>query len=244
MSGDAANPADLLSVDAVSVAFGGLRALDGVSFGVPEGSIVGLIGPNGAGKTTMFNIVSGLQRHDSGRVSFAGTDITDEPPHRRARRGIARSFQNLGLISEETVLTNLLAAQYGAAPYRGWDVVVRPWRWWGSERQMRAQAADALARFGLDDLVDRRVEDLSFASARFVELACALVNRPRLMLLDEPTTGLDVVEVELLLGVLGAASRRGRHDSRGRSRRAFRDAGVRLRLRPGPGTGAQPWHTG
>jgi branched-chain amino acid transport system ATP-binding protein len=204
-----ANPAELLSVEAVSVSFGGLRALDGVSFGVPEGSTVGLIGPNGAGKTTMFNIVSGLQRHDAGRVTFAGTEITTEPPHRRARRGIARSFQNLGLINEETVLTNLLAAQYGAAPYRGLDVAVRPWRWWRSERQMQAAAVDALARFGLGDLIDRRVEDLSFASARFVEMACVLVNRPRLMLLDEPTTGLDLVEVELLLGVLDSARAEG-----------------------------------
>jgi len=200
---------DLLSVDEVSVSFGGLVALDGVSFRVRHGRTVGLIGPNGAGKTTMFNIVSGLQRPGSGRVEFAGHDITFEPAHRRAQRGIARSFQNLGLITEETALTNLLAAQYRAAPYHGLDLLARPWRWRRTEKQMHVAAINTLDRFGLADIGDRRVKDLSFASARFVELACVLVNQPRLMLLDEPTTGLDVGEVERLLSVLGSARAEG-----------------------------------
>jgi branched-chain amino acid transport system ATP-binding protein len=194
----------LLEVDAISLAFGGLLALSEVSLQVPEGAIVGLIGPNGAGKTTTFNVISGLLRGDSGTVRLAGGDVTGLSASRRAALGIGRSFQNLGLITDETVAVNLGAAEHLNAGYRSWDPLVRPWRWWAGERRVRAHALEAAQRYGLGQYLDDRVADLSFGVARFVELACVLVEQPRLMLLDEPTTGLDVGETAKLLQGLRA----------------------------------------
>ena len=192
----------LLDVSAISVAFGGLRALAEVSVSVDEGAVVGLIGPNGAGKTTLFNVISGLQSADSGTVTFDGESVTTLKPYERAGRGIGRSFQHLGLIPEETVATNIMAAQHLDADYQAWDLVLRPRRWWSREARLRQQAVDAAAAFGLADRLDERIADLSFGSARFAELACVLVQHPRLMLLDEPTTGLDAGEIARLLQVL------------------------------------------
>jgi branched-chain amino acid transport system ATP-binding protein len=202
-------PSLLLDVDAVTLSFGGLHALDNVSLEVPAGTIVGLIGPNGAGKTTLFNVISGLQRADAGHISFDRREITRMPTARRARLGIGRSFQNLGLIEKETVRTNLLAAHHLSAHYRSIDLVVRPWRWWREERRI-ARRAEALARrLGVEGVLEERVTDLSFGSARFVELACVLADDPRLILLDEPTTGLDIGEVNRLLDILRSQRRAG-----------------------------------
>jgi len=185
----------LLEVNDAAVAFGGLQALGGVSLRVEDGAIVGLIGPNGAGKTTLFNSISGLQRLDSGQVVFGGRDVTGLAPHERAALGMGRSFQHLGLMMEESVETNVLAAQHLGAGYRDRDLVLRPWRWARRERALRSRAAAVLDSVGLAGERWRPVEDLSFAAARAVELAAVLVEEPALMLLDEPTTGLDVAEV-------------------------------------------------
>jgi len=193
---------NLLEVHDARLAFGGLQALGGLSLSVPRGSIVGLIGPNGAGKTTLFNSISGLQRLDGGTVTFDDRDVTSLPAHERASRGIGRSFQHLGLMMEESVETNVLAAQYLGAGYRGVDLLLHPGRWLRRERELRTRATTALEAFTLTAERARPVQDLSFAAARFVELACVLVEAPALMLLDEPTTGLDVTEVHTLLAAL------------------------------------------
>ena len=187
--------APLLEVRDAAVAFGGLRALGGVSLAVDEGAIVGLIGPNGAGKTTLFNSISGLQPLDSGQVVFRGDDVTALAPHQRAALGMGRSFQHLGLMMDESVETNVLAAQHLGAGYGDGDLLLRPWRWWRRERDLVRKADDVLAAVGLAPERHRPVADLSFAAARAVELAAVLVEEPALMLLDEPTTGLDVAEV-------------------------------------------------
>jgi ABC-type branched-subunit amino acid transport system ATPase component len=192
----------LLDVRDVSIRFGGVQALRDVSLRVEPGAIIGLIGPNGAGKTTLFNIVSGLLSADHGTIEFAGADITTRPPHERAGLGIARSFQNLGLMLDETAAFNVLTALHRSAPYSGPDVILRPWRWMRGERHLQRRALDALARFDLLPVRDTRVSDLSFAKARFVELASVVAEAPRLMLLDEPTTGLDLAEVAHLARVL------------------------------------------
>jgi ABC-type branched-subunit amino acid transport system ATPase component len=192
----------LLELRDITRHFGGVHALEDVSLDVDEGSIVGLIGPNGAGKTTLFNIVSGLLLADAGSIRFAGDDITSEPAYRRAALGIGRSFQNLGLMQDETTEVNVLTALHRSAPYGGPDVLLRPWRWRRGERAMRARCTDALDRFDVLADRDRRVRDLSFAKARFVELAAVYAEQPRLMLLDEPTTGLDVNEIARLSAVL------------------------------------------
>jgi branched-chain amino acid transport system ATP-binding protein len=199
----------LLAVRDAAVVFGGLRAVDGVTLDVTEGTIVGLIGPNGAGKTTCFNAISGLQPLTSGSVSFRGEDVTALPAHRRAALGIGRSFQHLGLMLEETVLTNVLAAQHLGAGYTGADVALRPWQWWRRERALATRAEEVLESIGLSEHRDRAVRDLSFAGARAVELAAVLVESPALMLLDEPTTGLDVAEIEDLRAALRRANEGG-----------------------------------
>jgi branched-chain amino acid transport system ATP-binding protein len=192
----------LLEVRDAAVVFGGLRAVDGASLDVERGAIVGLIGPNGAGKTTLFNSISGLQPLTAGTIRFAGTDVTAMPAHRRAALGIGRSFQHLGLMQDEDVEINVLAAQHLGVGYATGDIVVRPWRWRRRERELRERAHAALDTFDLLDQRNRTVSDLSFAAARFVELAAVLVESPALMLLDEPTTGLDVAEVATLRAAL------------------------------------------
>ena len=199
----------LLSVDDARLAFGGLQALGGASVHVDDGGITGLIGPNGAGKTTLFNCISGLLRLDSGRVVFGGRDITALSTHHRAALGIGRSFQHLGLMLAESVETNILAAQYLSAGYRAVDVLGRPSRWWRRERVLSERVDRALDAFGMVEARHAIVADLSFAAARFVELAAVLVGGPSLMLLDEPTTGLDVAEVALLGDVLARVRREG-----------------------------------
>ena len=192
----------LLELRDVSITFGGVRALSEVSLDVTEGSIVGLIGPNGAGKTTLFNIVSGLLRADAGSIRFDGVEMARMPAHRRAAIGVGRSFQNLGLMNTQTVQTNVLAMLHRSAPYAPADVFVRPWRWLAGERELARRCHDVLAEFGLEDESARQVGDLSFAKARFTELAAVVAEQPRLMLLDEPTTGLDIAETVRLAAIL------------------------------------------
>jgi branched-chain amino acid transport system ATP-binding protein len=171
---------------------------------------VGLIGPNGAGKTTLFNVVSGLQAADAGTISFDGRDVTRTSAARRAALGMGRSFQHLGLITTETVTINLLAAQFLGTRYRGRDLFLRPWRWSREERRAMGRVFTALEEFDLVAHAEERVADLSFGVARFVELACVLVEYPRLMMLDEPTTGLDLREIDHLLAVLRDQRSQGR----------------------------------
>ena len=192
----------LLEVRGVSRRFGGVQALDDVSLDVERDEIVGLIGPNGAGKTTLFNTISGLTAIDAGSITFDGTDVSALPAHRRAALGIGRSFQNLGLMHDETVGTNVLAALHRSAGYGAADVALRPWRLWAGERELRRRASVALDRFGLLAERDTTISDLSFAKARFAEVAAVVAEDPALMLLDEPTTGLDPSEVSLLAEVL------------------------------------------
>lgn len=188
----------LLEVRGVSKRFGGVQAVDGFSLDVEDGRIVGLIGPNGAGKTTSFNMISGLICADSGSMLFDGHEFVDMPPHKRASLGIGRSFQNLGLMPQETAETNILSYLHRSAGYTGSDVVLRPWRWRRGEAHLQERCDDVIERFGLQDARHRPVRDLSFATARFVEIAAVVAEEPRLMLLDEPTTGLDLREVDYL----------------------------------------------
>ena len=129
----------LLAVEDVTRRFGGIVALADVSLALDQGEIVGLIGPNGAGKTTLFNVVSGVLGAHGGTIRFDGEDITTDPAHRRAARGIGRSFQHLGLMLDETAEFNVLTALHRSASYSGVDVVVRPWRYRRGERDLRSR---------------------------------------------------------------------------------------------------------
>ena len=169
--------AALLSVENVTRRFGGIVALDDVSFDAAEGEIVGLIGPNGAGKTTAFNVITRVYKPDAGAVTFDGADLLRTPLHRVVRLGIARTFQNLALFPSMTVAENVLV---GAHTRRT-----------TAARQVR----ELLGYLGLETIAHRRVGGLPYGTQKRVETARALASRPRLLLLDEPAGGLNHEEV-------------------------------------------------
>jgi branched-chain amino acid transport system ATP-binding protein len=176
----------VLRVEDVDVRFGGVQALKGVSLEVPDGALVGLIGPNGAGKTTLFNVITGLEKPGRGSVLMGGEDVTALPPHQRARRGLGRTFQRIEVFSSLTVHENVLAA---AEARRGWAK---------DTADPARSASEVLERVGLREVEHERVDLLSTGLLRLVEVARALASRPRLLLLDEPGSGLDSSETEAL----------------------------------------------
>ena len=187
----------LLGLANVTKRFGGLTALSGVSFGIAKGSIVGVIGPNGAGKTTLFNIVTGAYRPTSGEVVFEGQSIVADPPHRIARRGVARTFQNIRLFSSMTVWEHLLIAQ----PHAGHQLArLLPTAW--ADASARDKANETLAFFGLEPVRDRIAASLPYGIQRKVEMARAVTAGPKLLLLDEPVAGMNADEAAQLRELL------------------------------------------
>jgi branched-chain amino acid transport system ATP-binding protein len=179
-----------LDVRDVVVRFGGNLAVDDVSIGASPGQVTGLIGPNGAGKTTLFNVITGLLTPDSGTVELDGVDVTKQPPYRRARRGLARTFQRLELFSVMTVRENIAVA---AETRRSWA---------RDSGRVDDVVDDVIARIGLRDLADVRVDALPTGQARLVELGRALATRPKVLLLDEPASGQTEQETERFAALL------------------------------------------
>ena len=175
----------LLEVRNVTRRFGGIVALDDVSLDVEAGQIAGLIGPNGAGKTTVFNVITRVYRPDAGQVIFDGENLLRTPPHKIVKSGVARTFQNVELFQGMSVLDNVLVGTHAATG-------------WLAERAARRQAREALDEVGAAEVAHRPAAGLPFGTLKRVELARALVARPRLLLLDEPAGGLNHEEVEAL----------------------------------------------
>jgi branched-chain amino acid transport system ATP-binding protein len=189
-------------VQTVGVRFGGIVALDGVSFEVPERHVVGLIGPNGAGKTTLFNCVSRLNECDQGEIFFAGRSLLGVPRHRVATLGIGRTFQNLALFRSLTVLENVMVGHHCRTRGGFLANALRLPRAAREDRAATEKARALIALLGLDSVAGKLVSELSFGTQKRVELARALAAEPRLLLLDEPASGLNHEEVGELAGVI------------------------------------------
>jgi branched-chain amino acid transport system ATP-binding protein len=189
---------NLLAVDNVSVRFGGIVALDGISFDVTSGQVVGLIGPNGAGKTTLFNCLSRLYSCDGGRIDFNGQPLLSIPRHRIAEYGIGRTFQNLALFRTMTVLDNVMLGCHCRTGSGFFANAVRLPGVAREEKNSAEKARELIAFLGLEAVSGLRVADLPFGTQKRVELARALASDPRLLLLDEPASGLNHEEVSAL----------------------------------------------
>jgi len=187
----------LLDVREVTVRFGGVVALDELSFGIGEGQICGLIGPNGAGKTTCFNVVSRIYEATHGSILFDGRDLLGLPAHKIAEVGIARTFQNLALFPSMTLLENVMVGAHCRGSVGFVRAALRlPPR--GEERATRARAYDLLEQLGLAQYAFRAAAGLPFGTLKRLELARALAAQPRFLLLDEPASGLTHGEVDEL----------------------------------------------
>ncbi len=188
---------DILSVEGLSLAFGGLAALADVSFAVRQGSITGVIGPNGAGKTSLLNCISGFYRPQRGRVVFDGKDVTRVPPDRRAGLGIGRTFQNVALFEGMTVLDNVKLGAHARLRSGILSTMLFTPGARREELELRAQVEDEVLDFlEMEHLRHRTVGSLSYGLQKRVDLARALAMRPRVLLLDEPVAGMNEEETE------------------------------------------------
>jgi branched-chain amino acid transport system ATP-binding protein len=196
--------APMLRVDRLTVRFGGVTALDEVSFGVEPGSVCGLIGPNGAGKTTLFDCVSRLTRPQRGRIEVDGRDLLALAPHQVAGLGVARTFQHLGLLGSLTVRENVMLGGHHTCRTGFAAAALRLPLVGREERALRRRADEVLERVGLAQLAARPAVGLPYGTLKRIELARALGAAPRLLLLDEPASGLSHGEVDELAGVIAA----------------------------------------
>jgi branched-chain amino acid transport system ATP-binding protein len=187
-----------LEVEEVGVRFGGVVALDGLSFSVEAGQICALIGPNGAGKTTLFNVVSRLYEPDTGSVTFDGRDLLGIPAHRIVHAGVARTFQNVALFPALSVLDNVMTGAHSHG-HIGFGRAIFRLGAAKEEHRLRRQGLDLLQRLSLDHLAHRPVAGLPFGTLKRIELARALAAEPKLLMLDEPANGLTHGEVDELV---------------------------------------------
>ena len=199
----------LLEVTGVSRNFAGIIAVSTLSFRVTQGEIKAVIGPNGAGKSTLFNMIAGVTPPSSGEIRFDGTRIDQMPTHARAALGIARTFQNLQIFKEMTVLENVMAGRHMSGTAGVLRAVLRGPGTRAEERAIAGAAMDLLDRFGLADKAGDKAGDLSFGQSKVLELARALACEPRLLLLDEPAAGLPHAEADRMAGIIADLNAKG-----------------------------------
>ncbi len=209
MNVPARNNTGLLQISRLSHRFGGLQVLDGVDFSVAAGSLTGLIGPNGAGKSTLFNIVSGFLAPQRGAVVLDGRDITRDSVRDRSEAGLVRTFQTPKVFAKLSVRENLMMGFYRHLHSGTAGSMLRMPRSKHEIADMRSRAAEAGERFGLDDVMARTAGQVPAGMQRLVELARAWVSQPRLLLLDEPSSGLNSAEIEQMRAALQRLNREG-----------------------------------
>ena len=180
----------VLDIKNMGIRFGGLVALNDVNIAVPEWEIVGLIGPNGAGKTTLFNCVMGLYQPNTGTVTYRGRDMTLLPTHRRVAAGMGRTFQNIGLVRELTVLENFLLAQHSRIGYGAMGAMFGAPRSFLEERKLKANAMEVLDFIGLTHLAHSKLDGLPYGTLKLIEIGTVLATDPDVILLDEPSSGM------------------------------------------------------
>jgi branched-chain amino acid transport system ATP-binding protein len=192
--------AEILQTQALRKEFGGLLAVDDVDFTIPQGSTVSLIGPNGAGKTTFFNMLTGVYKPTSGRVVFDAADVTGKPPHAITERGIGRTFQNIRLFQQMSALENVLVGMHSRLRGGILASIVRTPRIRREEEEARAHARELLAYCGLAGRDQVTASSLPYGDQRRLEVARALATQPKLLLLDEPTAGMNPQETLEFIG--------------------------------------------
>ena len=183
-------------VDNLSLHFGGLKAVDAVSFEIRQGEIFTIIGPNGAGKTSIFNMISRLYDPTDGRLFYEDRDITDVPPHQIASMGIARTFQNIELFDNASVLSNLLVGRHCHSKTRLWQEILFMPNVRRAEKEHRAKVEEVIEFLDLQAYREKTISGLPYGVRKVVELARALCSEPKLILLDEPSSGLNVEETD------------------------------------------------
>jgi branched-chain amino acid transport system ATP-binding protein len=194
------NARNLLVAESVRKEFGGLTAVNELDFTIPEHSIVSLIGPNGAGKTTFFNMLTGLYKPTAGRIYFDGTDVTDRPPHAITKLGVGRTFQNIRLFPQMTALENVLVGMHSRLKGGILGSIFGLPRVRREEREARARARELISYTGLGQVDDELAESLAYGDQRRLEVARALATEPKLLLLDEPTAGMNPQETTAFNG--------------------------------------------
>jgi branched-chain amino acid transport system ATP-binding protein len=191
-----------LEISGLAKSFGGLRVTADVNLRVEPGERRLVIGPNGAGKTTLFNLITGEIRPEAGSIRLFGREIIYDPPRRRAHLGLARTYQIITLFPRDTLLRNVMLSLLGLSPMR-WNPMIRLDR----QREVKERAREALQRVGLEDLAERPIAETSYGERRRVEIAMALAQRPKLLLLDEPFAGLSLEERKDVTKLLRAIPR-------------------------------------
>lgn len=201
---------NLLELRGLTKHFGGVRAVEDVSFRVRDGDIISIIGPNGAGKTTLFNCLTGLTRPTKGKIFFEGNDMSGLPANRIAEAGIARTFQNIRLFSRMTVLENVMVAQHSRVRYGLLRAVLRGRVFRDMQRAVRERAMEYLELTGLGQFAADLSEGLPYGSRRRLEIARALASEPKVVLLDEPTAGMNPSETSGIMTLIREIRQLGR----------------------------------
>ena len=192
----------LLEVKSLGIAFGGLKAVDGFHISVEKGQLYGLIGPNGAGKTTVFNLLTGVYKPDQGQILLDGQSIGGKKTIEINKAGIARTFQNIRLFKDMTVLDNVKAGLHNHYPYSTVEGILRLPRFWEQEKRMDATAMELLEVFELEDSAGVLAANLPYGKQRKLEIARALATEPKLLLLDEPAAGMNPNETAELMNTI------------------------------------------